>query len=116
MIIYMEDIFGKLGLKLAHILTGLLGGAVALIFGKTRPSLKEKIRAVFIVLAGSIVTGYVTPMVLLWKPTLIGVEHGIAFLIGIFGMGVVEGLLTWLSKFRKSPVQAIKDIKNLKDE
>lgn len=109
----MEDVFAKIGLKFAHLITGLIGGGIALVFGKARPTLRDKIKAVVIVLLGAVATGYLTPLLLLWKPSLETVEHGIAFVVGIFGMGIIEGLINLVRKFQDNPMDIIKEIKQL---
>jgi len=107
----MEEMLAKLGLKSAHLITGLLGGAVGLIFGKQKNTLKGKIRSVGIVFVGAIVTGYVTPLILQWKPDWENTEHSIGFLVGIFGMGVIEGFINLVTSFKKNPISTIKSFK-----
>ena len=106
----MEDIIAKLGLKGMHLLTGLLGGAVALIFGKKRNTIPDKIHALCIVLAGAVCTAYFTPMLFVWKPSFENAEHGIAFVIGIFGMGIIEGIMNIVYKFKDNPIDTFKYI------
>tara|TARA_R110002020_G_C15686704_1_gene719420 strand:- start:101 stop:442 length:342 start_codon:yes stop_codon:yes gene_type:complete len=105
----MEDVIAKLGIKGIHFVIGLIGGAVALIFGKKRNTILDKIHALGVVIAGAVATGYITPLVFLWSPSLESAEHGIAFFIGIMGMGVIEGLLNVVNKFKIDPLGTIKN-------
>lgn len=107
----MEDILAKLGLKMAHLITGFIGGVVGLIFGKRRPSFRDKIKATFIVIFGAIVTGYVTPLLLGWRPEWETVEHSIGFVVGIFGMGIVEAGMNFVKRLQRDPIGTIKKLK-----
>ena len=64
-----------------------------------------------IVIIGAVVTGYVTPLILEWKPNWENTEHSIGFLIGIFGMGIIEGFMNLVKSFQKNPIKTIKSIK-----
>lgn len=109
----MEEMLAKLGLSLAHLVSGLIGGVVGLIFGKkTVRTAKDKLRAFFVILAGAIVTGYITPLVFMWKPSWENAEYSIGFVIGLMGMGVIEGLINLITQFKTSPIDTIKDIKD----
>ena len=109
----MEDLFAKVGLKSVHLFAGMVGGVFVVYFGKRPTSLREKIRAFFTVILSAISTGYLTPLVLVWQPSWESGEHGIAFLIGLFGMGVIHGILNFIQKnFVQDPAGAIKKIKD----
>jgi len=107
----VEELLAKLGLKSAHLITGFLGGAVGLVFGKQKTTFKGKLRSIGIVVIGAVVTGYVTPLILEWKPNWENTEYSIGFLVGIFGMGVIEGFINLVNSFRKNPISTIKSIK-----
>ncbi len=109
----MEEILTKIGLKLGHVIIGLLGGAIALVFGHKRPTFRGKVRAVFIVILGAIATGFITPAILTLHPLWVNLEHAIAFVVGIFGMGLIEALLNLVTKFKDSPINTISDIWNI---
>jgi len=108
----MEEVLAKLGLKSAHLITGLVGGAVGLIFGKQKNTLMGKLKSIGVVIVGAIVTGYVTPIILNVKPHWENTEHSIGFLVGIFGMGIIEGFINLVKSFTKKPIKTIKSIKN----
>ena len=107
----MEEILAKFGIKAAHLVTGIIGGAVGLLFGKPRKGIIAKLRAIITVIVGAVVTGYVTPLIFIWKPELETVEHAIAFVVGLFGMGVIEGVFNIISKFKTNPIESIRDLK-----
>ena len=108
----MEEIFAKLGLKGVHLLTGLMGGSIALLFGRKIKTWRDKLKAVIIVLAGATVTVFVTPLVLVWKPNWIGAEYSIAFIVGIFGMSVIRDVFSFLYDFGKNPMEYLRMIRS----
>ena len=103
----------ELGIKTMHLITGFLGGSLAIFFGKKVHTIRDKIRAFLTVVAGSVVTGFATPAMILWKPTWESAEHSIAFFIGLVGMGVIEGILNLVMKFKHKPVETIKEVKDI---
>tara|TARA_R110000803_G_scaffold76454_1_gene141058 strand:+ start:8208 stop:8543 length:336 start_codon:yes stop_codon:yes gene_type:complete len=107
----MEEILGKLGLKGIHLLTGLLGSSIALIYGNKVKTWKDKLKAVLIVLSGATVTGYLTPLILIYKPNWIGAEYSIAFVVGIFGMSIIKDVFSFLYDFGKSPMEYLRIIR-----
>lgn len=107
----MEELLAKLGLKLAHLITGFLGGAIGLIFGKRQKTPLGILRSILTVFVGAIVTGYLTPFILTIKPHWEDVEHSIGFLVGIFGMGIIEGFMNLVNSFTKNPIKTIKSFK-----
>ena len=110
----MEDVLAKMGLKGIHLITGLLGGCIGLIYGKKVRTWRDKLKAVLIVLSGAIVTGYVTPLILVYKPNWIGAEYSIAFVVGIFGMSIIKDVFSFLYEFGKSPLEYLKMFRSVK--
>ncbi len=110
----MEEIFAKLGIKGVHLLTGLMGGSIALLFGRKIKTWRDKLKAVIFVLAGATVTGFVTPLVLVYKPEWVGAEYSIAFIVGIFGMSVIRDVLSFLYDFGKNPMEYLRMLRNAK--
>lgn len=109
----MEEILVKYGLKSAHLITGLIGGAVSLFFGKRKAvTMRDKLKSVMFVIVGAVVTGYSTPIILKANPSWSDNEHGIAFVIGLFGMGIVEGAFTVVNEYKKHPLDIIKKIRD----
>jgi hypothetical protein len=104
----MDEIFAKLGVKGIHLLTGLMGGSIALIFGGKIKTWRDKIKAIVFILAGAVVTGFITPMVILWKPQWIEAEYSIAFIVGIFGMGVIRDVFQFMYDFGKNPMEYLR--------
>ena len=109
----MEDIFAKVGLKSVHLFAGMIGGVFVIYFGKRPTSVAERIRAFFTVILSAISTAYLTPLIILYKPNWESGEHGIAFLIGLFGMGIIHGLVNFINKnFINDPMGTIKKIRD----
>ncbi len=104
----MEEILAKLGIKGIHLLTGLIGGSIALIFGGKIKTWRDQLKATVFVFAGAIVTGFVTPLVVSWRPEWIEVEHSIAFIIGILGMGIIRGVFSFIYDFGKNPMEYLR--------
>lgn len=97
--------------RIPTIIAGLFGSAVAAVFLP-----RFTLRA----LAGTFIAGegcatFLAPSV----NDLLAVSNenfrgSIAFLIGVFGMAFVIGLLKWGERFKKDPLQAIQDLKDLR--
>ena len=104
----MEEWFLKTGVKLGVLCVGLMGGAVGLLYGNKIKTWQEKLKAVLIVLSGSVVTGFVTPLVLVWYPNWSGAEYSIAFIIGIFGMSIIRGVFNFIYDFGKNTLEYFK--------
>lgn len=104
----MEELLAKLGLKLVYLLTGLIGGSIALLFGGKIKTWRDKALAIIFVLAGSVVTGFVTPLILLWKPQWEVASYSIAFIVGIFGMGIIRDVFIFIYDFGKNPREYIR--------
>ena len=104
----MEEILAKLGLKGVHLLTGLIGSSIALLYGKRIRTLKDKLKAIIIVLSGATVTGYLTPLILIYKPEWVGAEYSIAFIVGIFGMSIIKDAFNFIYDFGKNPLEYLK--------
>ena len=104
----MEEMLAKLGLKGVYLLTGLAGGAIALLYGGKIMTWKDKLKAVLFVIAGSVVTGFVTPLVIMWHPSWVGAEYSVAFIVGIFGMSVIRAIFVFIYDFSKNPIEYFK--------
>lgn len=112
----MEEYLMKAGIKLSHFVVGLLAGIITLIFNKRLFTLRDKVRAFFVVASGAIVTAFLTPLIIVWQPFLLPAEHGIAFLIGLFGMGVIQSLLSFLTDFSKDPKGTLSSLFSFKNK
>jgi hypothetical protein len=106
----MEDFFFKTGVKISHFIVGLLAGIITLIFNKRLFTLKDRIRAFIVVASGAVVTAFITPLIIVWQPFMLPAEHGIAFLVGLFGMGVIQSLLSFLVAFTNDPSGTLSNI------
>lgn len=109
----MEDILAKLGLKGIHLITGLIAGIMGLLFNKRPQTVRENIRSYMVVLFGAILTGYITPLVLLKFDFLLSAEYSVAFVVGLFGMGVIEGGFKIIESLKKDPLGVISSIKDI---
>ena len=110
----MEEILVKLGLSASHLVTGLIAGIVGLIFGKrSTETIRDKVKVFTVIVSGAVVTGCTTPLLFIWKPQWEVAEHSIAFMVGLLGMGIIEGFLNVVTKFKTKPVETIKEVKNI---
>ena len=107
----MEEWLVKAGVKIGVLCVGLMGGAVALLYGNKIRTWKEKLKAVLIVISGSVVTGFVTPLILIWYHNWIGAEYSIAFIVGIFGMSIIRGVFNFIYDFGKNPLEYLRMIR-----
>ena len=104
----MEEMLAKLGIKGVYLITGLIGSSVALLFGRKIKTWRDKAKAIVFVLAGSVVTGFITPLVLVWQPNWAGAEYSIAFVVGIFGMSIIRDIFSFIYDFGKNPIEYFK--------
>lgn len=80
-------------IKIPLLVIGAIGGAMSVIFGDKKPkTVGEYIKASSFVLAGAIVTNFLTPLAIHLMPSLNGLESAVAFIVGLFGVGVVKAL------------------------
>ena len=109
----MEDFFAKMGVKIPHIITGLIAGAIGALFNERPRTRWEKIRSYCIIASGSVVTAFVTPLIVAWKPFFADVEYSVAFIVGIFGMGILEGMYKVVKRFNSSPFEVMEAFKKI---
>ena len=109
----MEDFIAKLGLKIPHIIAGIFGGVFIVFFGQRPRTLRDRIGAFTTVILSAVATGYLTPLILSVHPAWITGEHGIAFVVGLFGMGVIHGTLNIVNKFVTDGIATIKSIRSI---
>ena len=98
----------KLGLKGVYLLTGLVGSSIALLYGAKIMTWRDKLKAIVFVISGSVVTGFVTPLIILWQPNWVGAEYSIAFVIGIFGMSIIRDIFSFIYDFGKNPLEYLR--------
>lgn len=108
----MDEILAKMGLKMGHLATGLIAGLMGFMFNKKPSNISEKIRSWVVVFSGAILTGYITPLVLLKWDFLESAEYSVAFVVGLFGMGIVESIFILINT-KKNDLPAI--IKGIRD-
>ena len=109
----MEDVLAKFGIKTAHFIAGLIGSGIGLLFSSRPRTKREMIKVFLIVFGGALVTGYCTPLLIKWQQWLVGVEYSAGFMIGLFGMGILEGTFRALKAFAKDPFAVIQRIKEI---
>ncbi len=85
------DLLSAIGLKLATFVGGFIGAVVSLKFIDAGMNSWQKATTV---LAGSVVAGYVTPVIVDTLGLSEKLEAGIAFLIGLFGMSLAGAIVT----------------------
>jgi hypothetical protein len=97
----MEAWLSAVGLKIATVVGGFFGALVSLKFIE---GLTHKQRA-STVLAGTLVSAYVTPLAVTYLELTPKLEGGIAFLCGLFGMSFTGAVI----KAMPDLITAIKD-------
>lgn len=100
----MDPLQSFLGIKLAHLVSGIAGGTVrALISGG------DWISAVTAVITGSLTAGYLTIPIYQIGTTYLSIpqepasEHAAGFLVGLTAMMICEGVLRFVRAWAKSP-------------
>ena len=103
----------KLGIKTGHLITGFIAGLMGLMFNKRPQNFRQKVRSYLIVLSGAIATGFLTPLIFLKWSWLKDAEYSVAFIVGLFGMGIIESLFVLIVKLKNNPLEVGKAIKNI---
>lgn len=105
----MNTFLESMGLKLAFILAGFLGGIASVLYRGE----KSLTRASALVFSGTITTAYTTPLVVDKFSLSAGSSYGAAFIVGILGMYIVGGIITFGEALKKDPLIALKRLFNL---
>lgn len=96
----MEAWLSAIGIKISSLIGGFFGSIVSLKFidGLT---IKQRVTTV---LAGTLVSSYVTPVLVSYLDLSLKLEGGIAFLCGLFGMSftgaLIKAMPDWVSSLR----------------
>ncbi|QQV90424.1 hypothetical protein Harreka1_17 [Olleya phage Harreka_1] len=100
--------------KLPLIIIGAIGGALSVLFGENKPrTLREYLKATSFVFAGAIVTNFLTPLAMHFIPSLVGLESAVAFIVGLFGVGVVKALFNVVKMLTTDFFGTIKKFKEI---
>jgi len=97
-----------LGLKLATVVAGFIGGVVSLSMIRDLTPLK----AFGTVLGGTACAAYLTPIALHYTGLAGGAEHALAFFLGVCGMNGVAGVFKVSERFRAKPIETVMQLKN----
>lgn len=101
-------------IKTPLLIIGAIGGALSVLFGTDKPrTVKEYLKATLFVLAGAIITNFLTPLIIHLMPSLDGLEHAIAFVFGLFGIGVVKALFNLIELLQNDFFGTLKNIRNI---
>lgn len=94
----MLRILSEMGLELPSLMAGLLGGVLSLRFqkGKATPA-----KAAFLILAGAITAGYLTPMIATYGNISVELQNALSFIIGLASMRILEATLVAVDKLSK---------------
>ena len=107
------DLLVKSGLKGGHFLFGFIAGIVGLMFSQKPDSWRGRLRLFFIFIAGTVTTGVLTPLVLLKWQWLLSAEYSVAFVVGLFGMGLIEAGFRLITKLKQNPLSVLKSLKDI---
>ena len=107
------DLLVKGGLKGGHFLFGFIAGVVGLMFSQKPQNNKQRLKLFFIFLCGTVSTGILTPLVLLKWEWLLTAEYSVAFVIGLFGMGLIEAAFKILNNLKQHPLQVLKSLREI---
>lgn len=109
----MEEILMKFGVKTGHLITGFIAGLMGMLFNKRPQTFRQRVRAYIVVFFGALLTGYITPAILLKWKWLIDVEYSVAFVVGLFGMGLIESIFVIINKLKNDPLSVIERLKKI---
>lgn len=107
------DLLVKGGLKSGHFIFGFIAGAVGLLFSQKPRNNTDRLKMFLIFVAGTISTGMLTPIVVLKWEWLSTVEYSVAFVIGLFGMGLIEAVFKILKSLKNNPLAVLKSLKEI---
>lgn len=106
----MEFIEPNSGLKIGHIIGGLLGGLIAYL---ATPSEKVSPGRAFVALfVGAITAGYFTSVFMLYMNWGVELSGCVAFIIGIMSMPLVRAIMKYGLVLINKPLLIVKIIRN----
>ena len=85
------ELLNEIGIGWKYLLNGLIGAAVWSIYKKLR--LIEALRQILI---GSIVAGYITPLIAYKEAIPIEYMAALSFIIGMMGMIIIDGIYKYI--------------------
>lgn len=104
-------ILHALGVDLSVAMAGAFGAGASLAYLR---NLTARV-AICSLLCGLGSSIYLTALVSSWVQKQLSMELdpklAVAFLLGLGGMNLIGGIVTWYQRFRKDPVNAVKEIK-----
>ena len=103
---------GYFGLKPSVIIAGFVGSMLTMSFVRqlTKPQMATALAT------GTITAHYLTPLTLYYSGLAVGLENGIAFLIGIMAMNIIPGLLKLSDMFRSDPRSFVQNLGKSNDD
>ena len=110
----MEDLFAKIGLKAGHLIVGGIGAAIAVHLGEPPSTVRGKFKRTLIVIFSVFSTGFLTPLVLTWLPVIADspAEYGVGFILGLYSLSMLNGIMKIVNGFVVDPIGTIKKIKD----
>ncbi len=100
--------------KVPYLIVGAIGGAISIVFGDKKPkTLREYTKASAFIMAGAIITNFLTPLAIKIVPLLDGVEHGTSLIIGLFGIGMAQALFKVLNDLKTDFYGTIRKLKDM---
>jgi ABC-type xylose transport system permease subunit len=105
------DLLNEMGIGWRYLLNGLIGAVVWSIYKKLR--LIEALRQILI---GSIVAGYITPLIAYKEAIPIEYMAALSFIIGMMGMIIIDGIYKYIAgkikTFRKGKEKEKLELEN----
>lgn len=107
-----DELLKYLDVDIALIAAGFFGG-IATLYSTTKVTVKVFLTAVS---GGALLAGFLTPFASEILNLSGGIESGVAFLIGVFGMNIIGGMFGLSQKFRKDPIDTVSAIKKVAEK
>ena len=105
------DFLNDLGIGYKYLLNGFIGAVVWSIYKKLK--LIEALRQILI---GSIVAGYITPLIAYKEAIPIEYMAALSFIIGMMGMIIIDGIYKYIAgkikTFRKGKEKIVEELEN----
>ena len=105
------DFLNDLGIGYKYLLNGFIGAVVWSLYKKLK--LIEALRQILI---GSIVAGYITPLIAYKEAIPIEYMAALSFIIGMMGMIIIDGIYKYIAgkikTFRKGKEKIVEELEN----
>lgn len=100
--------------KTPLLIVGAIGSSLTVLSGDKKPkTFKEYLKVTGLILSGSIITNFLTPLLIHYVPSLQNLEASAGLVVGLFGIGVIGAILKVITKLNTDFFGTIKSFKDI---